>query len=179
MGYLWKKFLKKSIKNIKRKYFCINSKNVKIMKNFLILVILLIAFTSCKSKKNIENTDNLPKDISLKPDNKLAQQQDKDKMSALLKEIETPINAETCTDVSQWKFSPIGSKPCGGAVSYIAYPVKMETEILAKIKNFTEMQSAFNTKYGIISDCAIVAEPTEIKCENGKAVLLSGNSLSN
>ncbi|MPN29835.1 hypothetical protein SDC9_177288 [bioreactor metagenome] len=48
--------------------------------------------------------------------------------------------------------------------------------MLPKIKNFTDAQSAFNKKYGLVSDCVVVPAPSGIRCENGKAVLISGNS---
>ena len=38
------------------------------------------------------------------------------------------------------------------------------------------MQSAFNTKYGLVSDCMMVMPPSGIRCVDGKAVLVSGNS---
>ena len=53
---------------------------------------------------------------------------------------------------------------------------KIEDEIVTKIKNFTQMQSAFNTKYGLVSDCMMVMPPSGIRCVDGKAVLVSGNS---
>ena len=112
--------------------------------------------------------ETLPKDIALKPDNNYVQQEDYKKLSVMIQEIEAEIAKETCTDASEWRISPIGSKPCGGPSSYIAYPIKIENEILPKIKNVTQMQSAFNQKYGIISDCAVVPAPSGIRCENGK-----------
>ena len=145
------------------------------MKYFLVIAISVLSLNSCKSKKNID-TETLPKDIALKPDNNYVQQEDYKKLSVMIQEIEAEIAKETCTDASEWRISPIGSKPCGGPSSYIAYPIKIENEILPKIKNVTQMQSAFNQKYGIISDCAVVPAPSGIRCENGKAVLMVGKS---
>ncbi|KMQ70771.1 hypothetical protein [Chryseobacterium koreense] len=144
------------------------------MKYFLLIAISALTFNACKSKKNIDQ-ETLPKDIALKPDNNLLQQSDREKLSAMIKEIESDIAKETCTDEALWRISPIGSKPCGGPSSYIAYPIKMENDMLPKIKNFTDAQSAFNKKYGLVSDCAVVPAPSGIRCENGKAVLISGN----
>ncbi len=120
--------------------------------------------------------ETLPKDVALKPDNNLLQQSDREKLSAMIKEIESEIGKEKCTDETLWRISPIGSKPCGGPSSFIAYPVKIENEILLKIKNFTDAQSAFNKKYGLVSDCAVVPAPSGIRCEGGKLVLIGSNS---
>ena len=146
------------------------------MKNLLIISIALLSLASCKAKKSVENADTLPKDISLKPENNMSQQEDQQALSALIKEIDAIIATEPCTNPTEWKFSAIGAKPCGGPSSYIAYPVKLEDEILPRIEQFTAMQSAFNKKYNLMSDCAMVMPPSEIRCENGKAVLVRGNS---
>lgn len=131
---------------------------------------------ACKSKNTAESTDNLPKDIALKPENNLNQQADQQQLSVLIKEIDSMAQRETCDGSANFAYTAIGAKPCGGPSSYIAYPKKIEAEILPKVQKFTEMQSAFNKKYKLMSDCSIVAEPTEIKCQDGKAVLVNGNS---
>lgn len=118
----------------------------------------------------------LPQDISKKPHLHSAQEEDQDKLKVLIKEIESLINTEKCNNAADWKFAPIGSKPCGGPSSYIAYPQQLETEILSKISLFTAMQSDYNLKYNLTSDCAMVLPPVEIKCENGKAVLISATA---
>lgn len=146
------------------------------MKNLLILSLALLSLASCKSKKSAESAENLPKDIALKPENNLSQQNDRDELSKKIKEITLIIAAEPCIDPTEWKFTAIGAKPCGGPSSYIAYPAKLESEILPKIQNFTAMQSAFNKKYNLMSDCAMVMPPSGIKCQNGKTVLLTENN---
>ncbi|MGA9211275.1 hypothetical protein [Kaistella sp.] len=118
------------------------------------------------------NEETLPKDIALKPENHSPQEEEQVQMKNLIKEIDALINTETCSDPTDWKFTAIGSKSCGGPSSYIAYPIKLEEEILPKVTQFTSMQTAFNTKYKIMSDCMVVLPPSEIKCENGKAVLI-------
>ena len=140
------------------------------MKNFLIILAAVVSLSSCKSK-NAADTANLPKDISLKPENNVAQNKDREMLSAMIQDIESSISTQTCSDASQWAFAPIGSKPCGGPSSYIAYPKAMEDEILAKIEDFTRAQAAFNTKYQLMSDCRMVMPPSGIQCVDGKAVL--------
>ena len=145
------------------------------MKSLIITALSLIALSACKTNV-YENSDDLPKDIALKPENNISQQLEQQQLASLIKEIDSVAQGESCDGVSRWEFTAIGSKPCGGPVSYIAYPEKIEDVILPKIKKFTAMQKTFNKKYKVISDCAMVPEPTEIKCEEGKAVLGHGHS---
>lgn len=140
------------------------------MRSYLILASVVLSLSACTSR-NTENPDNLPKDISLKPENNHSQQQDREMLSVMIKEIEDQIAEVQCIDSSQWKFTPIGAKPCGGPSSYIAYPTELESELLPKIETFTQMQSAFNKKYQLMSDCMLVQPPTGIECVDGKAVL--------
>jgi hypothetical protein len=163
------------MKLLKRSYFCKIKKNLA-MKNFLLLIMVLLSFTACKTK--VVNTDNLPKDISLKPENNLSQQEDRQHLSSLIREIEMQIQSISCDGAADWAFSPIGAKHCGGPTSYIAYPKNMESQILPEIKKFTEMQSAFNKKYNLMSDCKLVTSPTGVKCIDGEAVLVNENSVS-
>ena len=142
------------------------------MKHFLISAILIIILSACSSKKAAMDLETLPKDIALKPHNHSSQEDDQQQMKSLIKEIDALISTETCSNPAEWKFVAIGSKACGGPSSYIAYPLKLEAEICPKVPQFTSMQSAFNTKYKLMSDCAMVMPPVEIRCENGKAVLI-------
>ena len=133
------------------------------MKNIVIIGIALLSIASCKTKKSAENTDTLPKDISLKPENNMAQQEDRQQLTSLMREIDAIIALEPCINPADWKFTAIGAKPCGGPSSYIAYPAKLEAQILPKIEHFTQMQSAFNKKYNLMSDCSMVMPPAGIR----------------
>lgn len=146
------------------------------MKHLLIILISLLTLTACSSKKGILELETLPKDISQKPHAHDSQEDEQMVMKNLIKEIDSLSSSDTCTDPADWKFAAIGSKSCGGPSSYIVYPTKLENEILSKVTQFTSLQVAFNTKYKIMSDCAIVLPPAEIKCEDGKAVLISDHS---
>lgn len=148
------------------------------MKNFLLIAIALLSFHACQSKKSMVDLDTLPKDISLKPDNIILQQEQKQAMSDLIKDIDSLIQTESCDDASNWEFTAIGAKPCGGPSSYIAYPKKLAGEILPKVADLTAKQMAFNKKYGMMSDCAFISEPTGIKCEDGKAVLVRDSEVT-
>lgn len=145
------------------------------MKNSLIkfsAIALISAFTitSCASTNSADT--NLPKDISERPADESSKKYDEANLDKLKSIIESEIAKEKCTAASEWTFTPMGAKACGGPVSYIAYPKKIEASILRKIENYTQTMSDFNKKYGITSDCMMIAEPTGLRCQGEKAVLV-------
>lgn len=77
-----------------------------------------------------------------------------------------------CTNASEWKFTPMGSKACGGPARYIAYHQSVEREFLDLVERFTELQKAYNEQNNAVSDCMLVGPPRTIQCEGNKAVLL-------
>ncbi|REC55196.1 hypothetical protein DRF62_07145 [Chryseobacterium piscium] len=146
------------------------------MKNSIIkysALVLINAFTmsSCASS-NSGNTTNLPIDIADRPADESSKKYDEANLDKLKSIIESEIAKEKCTSASDWAFAPMGSKACGGPVSYIAYPKKLEASILRKIENYTQTMSEFNKKYGITSDCMMIAEPSGLRCQSEKAVLV-------
>jgi len=146
------------------------------MKNSLIkfsAIVLISAFTisSCASSNSGDST-NLPKDISERPADESSKKYDEANLDKLKSIIESEIAKEKCTAASEWTFAPMGSKACGGPVSYIAYPKKLEVSVLRKIEHYTQTMSEFNKKYNITSDCMMIAEPTGLRCQGEKAVLI-------
>lgn len=135
----------------------------------VIILCLTLALNSCGTK-NV--TDNLPKDISERPVDEHSKKYDEVQLEKIKVMIESEIAKEKCTNPNEWKIAPFGSKPCGGPTSYIAYPEKLEDDILPQIEGFAKKESEFNTKYGITSDCSVVEEPRKIKCNNGKVELI-------
>lgn len=152
-----------------------------------ILFVLLLSFMvfSCKSKSDLEQSDRLPKDVALQPERDYSGEQsdmniekDRERLRAIRAEIEEKIAGIRCSDPLEWRISPLGSKPCGGPASFIAYPIELEEELLPKISDFNQRSSSFNLKYGILSDCSVTPAPSGVECEAGKAVLIysSGGS---
>lgn len=91
----------------------------------------------------------------------------------LYEKIISISESKTCTNSSDWKFTAIGSKACGGPTGYIAYSNQInESEFLNLVNQFTELQENYNRQNNIGSDCAFVSPPAGIICENGKPVLL-------
>ncbi|MDQ1097432.1 MULTISPECIES: hypothetical protein [Chryseobacterium] len=129
-----------------------------------------LALTACTTTKNTDA--NLPKDISERPVDENSQKYDQAQLDKLKASIQNEINKVDCTGSNEWTFSPIGAKACGGPQSYIAYPKKIEDEILPKINDYTEKVKAFNEKYKLISDCMMVMPPKSVKCVDGKPELV-------
>jgi hypothetical protein len=94
-------------------------------------------------------------------------------LDQLWTEINQLATSQNCTNANDWTFTPIGSKPCGGPMSYIAYSKKIdEKKFLELVNNYTALQADNNKRNGAISDCALVARPSGVICENNKAVLV-------
>ena len=77
-----------------------------------------------------------------------------------------------CTNASEWKFIPMGSKACGGPARYIAYHQSIERNFLDLVERFTAAQKAYNELNNVLSDCLLVGPPRTIQCEASKAVLV-------
>ena len=77
-----------------------------------------------------------------------------------------------CTNASEWKFTPMGSKACGGPARYLAYHQSVERELLDLVERFTSLQKAYNEKNNVLSDCMLVGPPRSVLCEANKAVLV-------
>lgn len=144
-------------------------KHIACISTFLLGFSLLSV--SCGSAKDVDA--NLPKDISERPVNESSQRYEQAQLDQLKASIESEAAKEKCTNASEWAFAPMGAKACGGPQLYIAYPKKMEPEILSRIDDYTEKVKAFNQKYGVISDCMMINQPTAIKCISGKAELIN------
>ena len=98
---------------------------------------------------------------------------DQQQVDELFAEIEQLINAVDCTDPNDWAFTGYGHKACGLASGYLAYPKSIDTDYFFDlIKLHREAQKGFNERWGIISDCEVLDPPTDIVCQNNKAVLV-------
>lgn len=137
------------------------------------LLVLCTSLTAISCKTKIPDTENLPKDISERPVDESSQKYDQAQLDKLKATINSAISKEKCTgNTDEWASAPMGSKACGGPKFYIAYPKKLESSILLKIEDYNNKEKDFNTKFGITSDCAMIGEPTGIRCVNGKAEVI-------
>jgi hypothetical protein len=100
------------------------------------------------------------------------QEADQQALLALFDKIETIAKSVPCEDAADWSFVAYGHKPCGGPHGYIAYSNQIDVEaFLRLIERYTTLEREFNLRWGIGSDCAIVAQPSGVSCENGEAIL--------
>lgn len=133
---------------------------------FLILTLALGLLLAC-DKSNSE-----PEVIKNEIRKASTQLEDDQLLSDLYLEILSLSTSYTCSDESDWKYTAIGVKACGGPAAYIAYSLKLDVgAFLAKVSYYTHQQEAYNIKWGITSDCTIPPEPKGVTCEEGMALL--------
>lgn len=122
------------------------------MKNTLwIFLFLLTASFSCENNENIITDQDLVE---------------------LEREIIALSESVSCTNSSQWEFTAMGSKACGGPTRYIAFHQSVSDEFLDLVSQFTRLQEEYNLRYHVVSDCMLVAPPRSVTCEAGKPVLV-------
>ncbi len=94
-----------------------------------------------------------------------------------IEELHTEIIAlsesVSCTNSAEWKFTPMGSKACGGPLRHIAYHQSVEVDFLDLVDQYTTLQAEYNRKYNIISDCSLLIAPRGVICEGGKPIFIS------
>lgn len=84
-------------------------------------------------------------------------------------EIEKLAASSICNEESECKYVALGSKPCGGPWSYLAYSTSLNEEfLLQKVAQLNTLENEYNIAYGIISDCSVPAPPTSVECVDGK-----------
>ena len=109
--------------------------------------------------------------FSCNDDDALTQEQQAQNLDQMFSEIEILATSESCDDSTEWTFTSYGSKACGGPLGFIAYPINIGTALfLKKIEEYTTAQQEFNQKWGIVSDCSVPSQPSEIICKNGSPV---------
>lgn len=125
------------------------------MKNLICITLLLLLMVSgCE-----ENEGNQPLNL--------------DEIVELEKEIIALSESVSCTTSSEWKFTPMGSKACGGPMKYIAYHQSVEVDFLKLVDQYTFQQDQYNKRNNVGSDCALVLAPKSVTCEGGKAFLIN------
>jgi hypothetical protein len=67
-----------------------------------------------------------------------------------------------CDQSGACQVAPVGAKGCGGPRLWIPYCTRTTDEpaLIRKLEELRNAESAFNTKYNIISDCAYVGPPS-------------------
>ena len=134
-----------------------------------ILTILAVIIISCEENTIEKESENLlPPDISEISDSSLLEE-DNYFLEYLSQEISEIAGEQLCVDEYEWRYTPIGTKACGGPKGYVAYSIQTDTvAFLDKVIFFTIQQDVYNKKWGIFSDCSVPPQPEGIICVNGK-----------
>lgn len=78
----------------------------------------------------------------------------------------------SCDNENDWTYTAYGAKACGGPKGFIAYSNKIDTDaFLQKIAVYTNLEKAYNEKWGIVSTCDLPKQPKDVECNNGYPVL--------
>jgi len=94
-------------------------------------------------------------------------------LQAMFEELEALSNSAACVDSAEWVFTAYGSKACGGPQGYIPYSSQIDVaDFLSKVEEYTVAERNYNIRWGIVSTCEVTAQPTDLVCENGSAVLI-------
>lgn len=105
-------------------------------------------------------------------DNSTAQQ-DMQLLNKLWDEIYAMSGSSNCQRANEWGIIPVGSKPCGGPWTYIAYRLEIDIDcFLRKVNNYNQQQKKYNTKYSIMSNCMVEPMPKAVVCQDGKPVFI-------
>lgn len=95
----------------------------------------------------------------------------REQLDRQLAEIQTLINEGTCSNSSQCKFIPYGSKACGGPQGYLIFSSGVDEEKLKSlVEKYNKAEATYNKENNIMSDCSIPPEPQELACEDGQCV---------
>ncbi|MEL0455176.1 hypothetical protein WJN01_02965 [Flavobacteriaceae bacterium SZ-1-7] len=98
-------------------------------------------------------------------------EEEQTELNNLKSEIEALANTSVCNETSECKFIGLGSKPCGGPWSYLIYSTSIDTEQLEQmVANYNQLEAEFNTRWGIVSDCAFASPPSSVNCENNTCI---------
>lgn len=96
-----------------------------------------------------------------------------DDLLEMSNEITALSSSVDCKDSSDWSFTAIGSKACGGPSGYIAFSKQIDTvAFLEKVEKYTAAQKRYNQENDVISDCALEAVPLGLICVDDEAVLI-------
>jgi hypothetical protein len=97
-----------------------------------------------------------------------SQEEERQHLAELKLEIEQLVSEGTCSNEKECDFIAFGSKPCGGPWRYLVYPATIDVDLLKiKVADYNKKETAYNKKWGIASDCMMVAPPFKMECVDG------------
>ena len=99
------------------------------------------------------------------------QQQEEEALNRTIKSIENKVYSIDCSNAADWKIIGVGTKACGGSLSYLPYHKSVETNVLPMVEEYNSAMAAYNKKWNVVSDCSLTVMPRSVECINGKATL--------
>ncbi|QBN19237.1 hypothetical protein [Flavobacterium nackdongense] len=127
------------------------------MKRFFKIVLLAIVLQSFQCSDSNEADDSITAS----------------QLETKKQEIQNYINSFSCSESLGCGFIAFGSKPCGGPLSYLVFPNSVNLPKLQEmVKAYNEMNRLYNIQTNAVSDCMVVAPPTEVKCVNGVCTII-------
>ena len=98
-----------------------------------------------------------------------SQTEDLNELNNLKTEIDQLVATGVCEDNSTCDYIAFGSKACGGPINYLVYSTSINVDLLKqKVTTYNQLQSEYNKKWNVFSDCMAVMPPTSITCVDGK-----------
>ena len=124
---------------------------------------LIFLFTLCLSLVAFQCEDNIDSTF----------EEDQQELIGLKQNIEDLVSTSVCNENTECKFMAFGSKPCGGPWSYLVYSTSIdEANLKTLVANYNKKEAAYNQKWGIVSDCAMVNPPVSTSCENNTCIAI-------
>lgn len=99
------------------------------------------------------------------------QEEDLAALTLLNNEIKELIATGTCAANSNCDYIAFGSKACGGPTSFLVFSTSIDVDLLKeKVASYNKLESDYNMKWNIISDCSVPSPPTNMECLEGKCI---------
>jgi hypothetical protein len=121
--------------------------------------------TALTSQEPETSEDGLAQELGAPAEERLC---DPTKIQALETEARELVEAGGCTDVSQCRTAPVGSRACGGPRDYVVYCAESTNEdaLLRALDRLAKREDRFNRQCGVISIC-IFLSPPEVELVGG------------
>jgi hypothetical protein len=141
-------------------------------KTLIIFSFFALFMVSCEKENTGENLNDDCTPVQSITDKSTAQE-DMQLLNKLWDDIYAMSGSANCQRANEWGIVAVGSKPCGGPWSYLAYRLAIDTEcFLKKVNYYNAQQQKYNQKYGIASNCMVEPMPKAVICEDGKPVFV-------
>ena len=96
-----------------------------------------------------------------------------EQLDAKKTEITNYINGFSCDNSSGCNSIAFGAKPCGGPREYLVFSNEVDLPTLQQMVNdYNSLDDAYNIQTGAVSDCEVVAPPTNIGCVDGVCTIV-------